>query len=232
MAEGIIPTKDPARLAWAENMERNFVSVGASLGFSPVEIDAVVADCRMLRFVILNALGAKAHSKAANAYKKLILGNAKKKSVLAQPPEFTPIAIPAVITMSGVLNRLQKAAARMKLSANYSNSIGELLQIIPTKSAAFSPDAGKPKAECLALSDSVVRIDWAKGKFHGVYVESQRGDETDWTRLGFDTRSPFIDTRQPLQIGKPEERRYRLRYFYDDAEVGFWSNVFVVITKP
>nr|HMS40602.1 hypothetical protein [Pyrinomonadaceae bacterium] len=163
MAEGIIPTKDTARLSWAENMERNFVSMGASLGFLPVEIDAVVTDCRMLQFVILNALGAKAHSKAANAYKKQILGKAKKNATISPPPEFTQLPIPAVITMSGVLNRLQKAAARMKLSANYSNAIGELLQIIPSKSAAFSPNAGKPKAECLALVNGVVRIDWAKG---------------------------------------------------------------------
>lgn len=44
--------------------------------------------------------------------------------------------------------------------------------------------------------------------------------------------SKFNDTRPPLNAGKPEERRYRLRYFIDNKEVGNWSDVIVVITLP
>ncbi len=232
MGLDIIPKSDAARLTWAENMERSFPSVGAGLGFSPAEIDEVLADCRMLRFVITNALGAKAHSKAAIAYKKMILGKRKPTAQLSLPPEFTPLELPEVITMSGLINRLQKAAARMKLGANYSKAVGELLRIIPAKASQFVPDEGKPEAKIAALINSVVRIDWTKGKFHGVYVESQRGDETDWERLGVDTLTPYIDARPPLEAGKPETRRYRLRYVFNDEGVGSWSNVFVIITIP
>ena len=36
----------------------------------------------------------------------------------------------------------------------------------------------------------------------------------------------------PLVAGKPEERRYRLRYFIDNQAVGAWSDVIIVITLP
>lgn len=232
MGKPVIPPTDAGRLVWAENMELQLPAVGTELGFSAEKIDAVIADCRMMRFVILNARRAKAFSKAANTYKKETLGKAKKNAGILPPPEFTPLELPAEITLSGVLKRLQNAAALMKLSANYSPAIGEQLRIIPLQTASFSPDAGKPKAKALPLTNSVVRIDWIKGKFHGVFVESQRGDETDWTRLDFDTRSPYIDVRPPLVAGKPEERRYRLRYFIEDKEVGFWSDIIIVITRP
>lgn len=75
-------------------------------------------------------------------------------------------------------------------------------------------------------------LDWVKGKFDGVIIESQRADETAWTRLDRDFRSPFEDERPPLQTSKPEERRYRLRYFVDDESIGEWSDVLVVITNP
>lgn len=232
MAEGLIPTGDVARLSWVENIERNFPAIAANCGFSAAEIDAVIADCVMLRFVILNAQKAKAFSKAANAYKKMITEKLKPNAVISPPPEWTPLELPDVITLGGVLKRLQKAIARLKLSSNYSASIGEQLRIVSTKSAPFSPDSGKPKAKLFGLTNGVVRIDWVKGKFHGVYIESQRGDETELTRLDFDTRSPYIDARPPLEAGKPEERRYRLRYIFNDEEVGFWSNIFSIITQP
>jgi hypothetical protein len=71
-----------------------------------------------------------------------------------------------------------------------------------------------------------------KGKFDGVYIDSQRADETVWTRLDFDMRSPYEDARAPLVAGKPEERRYRLIYFIDNQIVGVWSDVITVITLP
>jgi len=232
MAEGVIPNGETAKLSWLENMERKFPAIAPTCGFSAAETDEVLADCRMLRFVIVNAQKAKTFSKAASAYKRMIAGKLKPNAVISPPPQWTPLELPDVITLGGVLKRLQKAIARLKLSSNYSASIGEQLRIVSTKSAPFSPDSGKPKAKLFALTNSIIRIDWVKGKFHGVYIESQRGDETEWTRLDFDTRSPFIDVRPPLEAGKPEERRYRLRYIFNDEEVGFWSDVFSIITKP
>ena len=93
-------------------------------------------------------------------------------------------------------------------------------------------DNAKPTGTTTSLTGSIVRIEWKKGKFDGIYIDSQRNDETDWTRLDFDMRSPYEDTRPPIAPNKPEERRYRLRYFMDNTAVGQNSDVIVAITQP
>jgi hypothetical protein len=45
-------------------------------------------------------------------------------------------------------------------------------------------------------------------------------------------RSTYDDSRPPIAVGKPEERRYRLIYFTDNQTVGIWSDVIVVIMLP
>jgi len=59
-----------------------------------------------------------------------------------------------------------------------------------------------------------------------------KGIITTWTCLDFDMHPPYENARPPLAAGKPEERRYRLRYFIDNQAVGVWSDVIVVITLP
>lgn len=74
-------------------------------------------------------------------------------------------------------------------------TIGETLMIAtqPTDSA-IPPDA-KPSITSTSMTGSIVRLDWTKGKFDSVFIESQRSDETEWKEIGFDMRSPFEDTR-------------------------------------
>jgi len=56
-------------------------------------------------------------------------------------------------------------------------------------------------------------------------------DETDWTYLAIDTRSPYSDHR-PLQVpGQPEKRRYRVCY-WDETLSYVWSPVLQVVFGP
>lgn len=225
----VIPAGDSARAAWLESIESAFPETGAALGFNQTEIESFIADCETVRFVIVYAKTAKAFSKAATKYKLAVFDG---KSNAGDLPVFAALAQPAVLTGKGAFRRVKKAVRRMKEHPNFSPAIAAVLKIGAAKSAAASPDTAKPKGKAAALINSVVRIDWTKGKFHGVFVESRRGDETEWQEIGFDTRSPFVDARPPLFAGKPEERHYRLRYFLDDEAVGLYSDIIVVITQP
>jgi hypothetical protein len=57
-----------------------------------------------------------------------------------------------------------------------------------------------------------------------VDIESQRGAETTWTYLAFDSSSPYLDNRPPLAAGTPEQRRYGMRYRDHDVPVGLFSD--------
>jgi hypothetical protein len=225
----MIPVTASARIAWLENMISQFPSKGESVGFSAAEIDDFILDCETVRFAILFARSARNFSKAANQFKKAVCGSKGKTSGV---PTFSSVEAPLFVNAAGALKRVQRSVRRMKIHSSYSQSVGEILRIHTAKQTPLALNEAKPKGAAESLVNSIVRIDWTKGKFTGVYVESMRGDETVWTRIGFDTRSPFIDARAPLEAGKPEERRYRLLYFLNDERVGVWSDTFSTITMP
>lgn len=227
-----LPKTDNGRIQWSINCETEFPKVFEDLGFSETEKNSVLDDCRTMRFVIQNGQNGTAHSKAANSYKYDLLGNSQDGVNSPELPVYTQIAPPATVSPRGILKRFSKWEERVKAHSNYSAATGDLLQINSPASAPASPDGAKPSGAGTSMPDHGARIDWKKGKFHGVEVESQRADEILWTKLGRDFRSPFDDDRPPLVAGQPEERRYRLRYLIDDEPVGEWSDVIAIITKP
>ncbi len=231
MGASAIPTRDDERVSWTINFEQKFPTLATDLGFGAAEITALVNDSALMRYAILNAQKAAAFSKTCTAYKNEMIGGIGENAETPKIPVNNPLA-PPVEVEAGVLERLSKAIQRAKLNVNYSQSIAQQLMVATTAPDSAIPADSKPKASGTPLTGSTVRIDWTKGKFDGVFIDSQRGDETAWTRLDFDMRSPYEDTRAPLNPEKPEARRYRLRYFMDNQSVGMWSDVITVITLP
>lgn len=228
----IIPTIENERIAWSLNFEAEFPGLANLLGFSSAEVTSLLADSAAMRHAILVAQGGAVFSKKCTAFKNDLLGGVGENQTTPQMPSFTPPPAPPAEVDAGIIERLSKAMSRAKLSSGYTQTIGETLLIATPQGDSFNPDDGKPSGEATAMTGSIVRIDWKKGKFDGIFIESQRGDETAWTQIDFDMRSPYEDTRPPVNAGKPEERRYRLRYFMDNTAVGAWSDVIVVITLP
>ena len=229
MSNTVIPQNNDERVSWSLNFEDKFPAVAASLGFNPASITSLLNDSAMMRFLIQNGVSATAHSKASNSYKYAMLEGVAEGDPEPVLPILVPTETPAVIVLSGIIDRLSKAIARMKTSPGYSASIGDQLLINPPETDDAIPPDTKPTGQATVMPN-LVRIDWVKGKFDGVIVESQRGDETAWTRLDRDTRSPFDDERPNVNAGKPEERRYRLLYFLGDEPVGTYSDVIVAVT--
>ena len=232
MATVVLPKGNDERVTWSLNFEENFPTLGADLGFSGDEITGLVNDSAMLRYAILNGQTAAAFSKTCTGFKNAMLGGVGDNVESPKVPVYNEINAPKNLVAAGVLERLSKALQRAKLGSKFNQSVAEQLLIAaPISVAAVSNDA-KPTASGTSMTGSIVRIDWTKRKFDGVFIDSQRGDETAWTRLDFDMRSPYEDTRPPTATGKPEERRYRLIYFTDNKEVGNWSDIITVITLP
>ena len=77
-----------------------------------------------------------------------------------------------------------------------------------------------------------VRMTFAMRGHDQLGIQSQRGSESTWSSLAFDTNSPYVDGRAPLVAGQPEQRRYRARFVDDDVPVGDWSDVVEVTAHP
>lgn len=231
MGKTTIPQGNDERVTWSLNFDDKFPPLAVDLGFSTAEADALVNDSATMRFVILNGQAATAFSKAVNEFKYMKLGDSTDGKNQPKSPVFNQVAAPPTIADTGILKRLNAALARIKTNPNFNDDIAQLLMIAASDTDDGDDDGeAKPKCQGTAMTGSVNRIDWTKGKFDGVFVESQRDDETVWTQIGFDMRSPYEDARPPLAPGKPEERRYRLIYFIDNQPVGGWSDIIVVIT--
>jgi len=227
----MLPKGNNERVTWSLNFEEIFPVIGADLGFSAAEIAALINDSAMMRYAILNGQSATAFSRTCTGFKNAMLGGVGDNVESPKIPVYNPLALPTLVE-AGVLERLSKALQCAKLSSKFNQSVGERLLIAASNAATEIPDDAKPAGSATAMTGSIVRVDWTKGRFDGVFIDSQRGDETAWTRLDFDMRSPYEDLRPPLAPGKPEERRYRLIYFMDNQTVGIWSDVIVVITLP
>jgi hypothetical protein len=125
-----------------------------------------------------------------------------------------------------VKKKVRDMAVILKRNANYTVSIGEDLGVVPAATAlgkSISIDSQKPSFETFILPD-MVRLDWVKGEFDGVVIQSKRAAETSFTFLDKDTRSPYEDTRHNLTPDVHEPRFYRMRYLLKDQEVGQWSD--------
>jgi len=65
-----------------------------------------------------------------------------------------------------------------------------------------------------------------------VKVQSRAQGTADWTDLGIDLFSPYVDTRPLLVANTSEVREYRMCHMDGDRPLMNWSSVSVVTVKP
>ncbi len=138
-------------------------------------------------------------------------------------------APPAVLVAAGIISRIRAAIQRIKAHPGYTDAIGEQLQIVASKTDELNPSEAKPTFKAVP-SVGKITLDWTKGDFDSVVIESQRGAETTYTFLDKDFKSPFVDMRPNLVAGQPEVRRYRMIHLLDDEVVGTYSDEVAITT--
>ncbi|HQU84255.1 MAG TPA: hypothetical protein PKY59_14055 [Pyrinomonadaceae bacterium] len=229
----VIPRKTNEALSFLRIFKAHFAEQAALLDYDADEVERAVSACETMIYSIELAEYAKTFSKVCVEFRNSKI-NSKAKAAKNSDvfPTLTAPVPPAVMFEGNPAAYLQSLFAEIKSNRKYSTAIGEGLGIITAKSAPLNVAEAMPKAKVRPLENSVVRIDWKKGKFDGVIVRSMRGDETIWTEIGRDLHSPFIDTRPPLEPGKPEVRRYQLYFMLDDKPVGNPSPTYETATKP
>lgn len=197
-----IPKRDGDLDAYELNFLNKLTFHSGTLGMDPAEITRISSKVNSHRMSFANVISKRAESKSANE------DNVFKKR-------------DAVI-------ELRRAAQLVKANANYTNAIGDDLQVIgPDKPAKFSDDL-KPSLS-MRINGQEVLIRFKKEDTDGLRIFSRRGEETNFEFLVLTTQSPYVDKRPKLTSSKPEQREYYAVFFEDIHDVGLQSDVFKVI---
>jgi hypothetical protein len=228
-----IPRTEPELVIWLKNFAQTFATHAPTLGFTAAEVASVQADAAMLDYLVSDSIPTyKANLDARYSYKNLIK-NGPMGAPGGNPPPDPPKATAPATVQPGVLPRLRQLINRIKNAPAYTEDIGDDLGITGTDEGnAADPNTAKPTAKVTVLPGSQVRIDFVKSGYDGVWIESRRKNEADWSFLAIDLHSPYLDARPPMQPGTPEQREYRLRFYDNDAPTGQWSDIIVVTTMP
>jgi hypothetical protein len=182
----------------------------------------------MLIYLIQTYVGTTRHNAAAALqYKDLI-----KNGPIGTPSSGIPVVValpaPPPTVAAGALPRLRLLVQEIKNKPSYNVGIGSNLGIATT---AATTNMDPPAITLVDDHAGNLILNWIKGGWSGVKVQSRAQGTADWTDLGLDLFSPFVDTR-PLRVpNTPEVREYRMCHLDGDTPLLNWSSVTVVTVK-
>jgi hypothetical protein len=227
------PRTDSELVIWLKNFAQAFPAHSTTLGFTAAEAAALQNDAAMFDYLVANLIPAtKGLVQSRTAYKELIK-NGPIGSTGGEVPAAPPLGTLPATVAPGIIPRLQQLIRRIKAAPNYTEAIGQSLDIIDAKGNAPEDEAdAKPSPKAIPLPNSEVKIEFNKRGFDAVAIEGRRQGEVEWTKLGVDAFSPYIDSRPPTTPGRAEVREYRVRYLKHDEAVGEWSDIISGSTTP
>ena len=234
------PSRINNQIPWLRNFAAKLPGYETVLSLPPAHVDACVASCLYVVYVLEQWLAAvRVFGPAATDAVDLLLSGSGPTAVVL--PVFTVPPLPEGVASAppGALNRLFDLVTVIKNSPGYNDAIGTDLGIIaPAAGAGGGPDLGPgqnaPEARFQVLRGATceaVKISFVKHGHQGVWIERQRGAAA-WEFVGIDTESPYLDDIPLLAPGAPEVRKYRLRFWDKGTPNGDWCDVASITVSP
>jgi hypothetical protein len=220
MSKSYYPTDRAGQVAWHNNFAKEFPKVGASLGFSEVEIANAVNDSKYAVY-ILRTLGPDIESDPRHAAHAVLEGQTSGDYVDLPSGSGAPTAV-----RPGIDTRRQARVERMKGHSKFTDAIANALRIVSGKldPKKYKAELGQPRR-----TGNYVTIPFRKagGNVSGINLYRQCKGESSSQKIGFFFRTPAIDTT-PLPSGKPEGCNYTARAVIDKQEIGQLSDIVTV----
>ena len=129
---------------------------------------------------------------------------------------------------TAAIDEIRRMVKVVKGSQGYTTEIGAALGIIGSESPSINTYELQPELRSVVDGSQVV-LKFKKNGADGIRLYSERGGESEFKFLAIDTSSPYTDTREKLEQGKPEQREYYAFYFEEDVETGLQSDTIKVI---
>ena len=235
-AQRYYPSRSSDQIPWLANFAAKLPGYETPLSLPPAHVDACVASCKFLIYVLETWLTeVRNFGPAATSAVDLLVSGSGPDAVAL--PTFTAPALPTGVASvpPGALNRLFALVQIIKNSTGYTDAIGQDLGIIAP--AANTPAGTTQAAPSVKLdlvqgaANQAVKIGFVKNGHTGVWIESQRGTGA-MEFLAIDTEVPYLDDRLLLVAGTPEVRKYRLRYWDKGIATGDWSATATITVGP
>lgn len=131
----------------------------------------------------------------------------------------------------GIVPFLKYLIKKIKASADYSESIGEQLNLVSADAPAFNPEEIIPVLTLKALNNGNIEVKFSKQGLDAMRVESRAKGESVWNLAGIYLNSPGID-ETPSPGGDPQAREYRGALMKKNVVVTPYSAIYSVVTTP
>ena len=202
-----MPTPDPAASPAAP-----------ALGLTEADINEVKADAEAFRYTLSALNTVQSNGKLWTAFKNLQRDGGTGSTAY---PNVSNLPAPVPAVPLGIVPRLSNLVARIKAARNYTEAIGQDLNIVGTVQV-MEIDAVKPIIEITTRGGHPI-IQWSKGDADALEIWVDRNDERGFGLFTI-ANSPRITDTTPLPA-TPIHWKYKAIYRLKDAQIGNWSEV-------
>ena len=220
-----LPAGDSERVAWLNNLAIKIGGYQNTLGLSAGDVAQVTKDNALYAYTInlLNII--KQSQQNVTAYKEL-LKHATKNQVIGAVPTMPVVPVAPAAAAAGIFDRTRALVQRIKKANNYSEAIGQDLNII-APDHFVDPDTLMPVLKA-KLDAGRPHLKWERGIAEAIDLYADHNDGKGFVLIGRFLRAEFLDTT-PLAIGKLiDDFKYKGIYVIADEQVGHISQMLTV----
>jgi len=221
------PRRDANQVPWLDNLQTNIADYYGALG---IGADRQAKIQLVLAWLIWSGQTfgptRRSDGKAATAWRKQLASGASNPDISARPPVPTVLSEPEAEPFCGMLTWLFEEIARWKKAEGYTEVIGRTLNIIGLAPTAHSE---APELAQGNVGGAGVELLFNLYGHSGVWVESQRPGEADFSFLVIRTGTRYLDTRPLLVPDQPEWRLYRACWWDEDTPSRIYGRVIRVL---
>ncbi len=219
------PKSIPAQVIWLTSFANKLPGLAATLGLTPAQAAAIVADCLWLIYV-LQEWEQAAHKFSTGATGAAAEAQFGDGSALMVLPAFESPALPAgaVPVNTGALYRIFALVQTIKKSGKCTDTNAGLLGIVGTEQTGPDATTLLPLIALVIINGQVL-VKWGWGGYAAflgsceIWVD--RNDGKGFVFLTIDTTPGYTDTQAfPAALTK---WTYKAIYRMDEKQFGLWS---------
>lgn len=223
-----LPGSDSDRVLWLNQFAVKLATYQTTLSISTAELQSVQKDASMFGYIMGLQDLAKQTMQNITAYKNLIKKNVANQTNNALPQMPATPTAPAAVN-PGILDRISNLVQRIKHHTNYTDAIGQDLNIIAPVSIVnintLEPDIK------IQLEGGRPVLKWKKGETDALDLYVDRGDGVGFIKIERIMQPVFVDTSPLTGTTVLAEWKYKGIYIIADTQVGLMSPVVSVVVK-